>query len=83
MSRSSVAGIATGYGLDDRGIGVQVPVGSRPSMTSIHPPIPWVTGALSPEAKWLEREADRSPPTIAEVKKTWVYTSTTTYAFMA
>jgi hypothetical protein len=28
-SRSSVVGIATGYGLDDRGVGVRVPVGSR------------------------------------------------------
>jgi hypothetical protein len=28
-SRDSVVGIATGYGLDDRGIGVPVPVGSR------------------------------------------------------
>jgi hypothetical protein len=27
--RLSVVGIATGYGLDDRGIGVPVPVGSR------------------------------------------------------
>jgi hypothetical protein len=24
-----VVGIATGYGLDDRGVGIQVPVGSR------------------------------------------------------
>jgi hypothetical protein len=29
MSRDSVVGIATGYGLDDRGVGVRVPVGSR------------------------------------------------------
>jgi hypothetical protein len=29
VSRDSLAGIATGYGLDDRGIGVRVPVGSR------------------------------------------------------
>jgi hypothetical protein len=28
-SRGSVVGIATGYGLKDRGVGVQVPVGSR------------------------------------------------------
>jgi hypothetical protein len=27
-SRGSVVGIATGYGLDDRGVKVQVPVGS-------------------------------------------------------
>jgi hypothetical protein len=28
-SRDSVVGIATGYGLDDQGVGVRVPVGSR------------------------------------------------------
>jgi hypothetical protein len=28
-SRDNVVGIATGYGLEDRGVGVQVPVGSR------------------------------------------------------
>jgi hypothetical protein len=28
-SRVSAGGIATGYGLEDRGVGVQVPVGSR------------------------------------------------------
>jgi hypothetical protein len=29
QSQDSVVGIATGYGLDDRGVGVRVPVGSR------------------------------------------------------
>jgi hypothetical protein len=28
-SRDSVVGVATGYGLDDRGVGVRLPVGSR------------------------------------------------------
>jgi hypothetical protein len=28
-SRDCTVGIATGYGLDDRGVGVRVPVGSR------------------------------------------------------
>jgi hypothetical protein len=28
-SRNSVVGIATGYGLDDQGVGVRVPVGTR------------------------------------------------------
>jgi hypothetical protein len=40
------------------------------------------TGAFSSEVKGLEREADHSPPTSAEVKKTWIYTSTISYAFM-
>jgi hypothetical protein len=29
QNRDSAVGIATGYGLDDRGVGVRVPVGSR------------------------------------------------------
>jgi hypothetical protein len=29
MCRDSVLGTATGYGVDDRGVGVRVPVGSR------------------------------------------------------
>jgi hypothetical protein len=29
MSQDSVVGITTGYGLDDRRVGVRVPVGSR------------------------------------------------------
>jgi hypothetical protein len=29
------------------------------------------------------READHSPPTSAEVKKMWIYTSTLPYVFMA
>jgi ABC-type lipoprotein release transport system permease subunit len=51
----SVVGIATGYGMDDRGVGVRVPVGSRIFFTSSRPtlgptqlPIQWVPGALSP-----------------------------------
>jgi hypothetical protein len=34
------------------------------------------------EAKRQEREADHSPPTSAEIKRTWIYTSTPPYAFM-
>jgi hypothetical protein len=41
------------------------------------------TGDLSPELKRLGREADHSPPTSAQVKKTWTYTSTPPYVFMA
>jgi hypothetical protein len=46
-------GIATGYGLDDQGVGVQVLVGSRifstssrPDLGSTQPPIQWVLGAF-------------------------------------
>jgi hypothetical protein len=42
-----------------------------------------VPEALSQGVQQPGREADHSPPTIAEVKKTWVYTSTPPYVFMA
>jgi hypothetical protein len=41
------------------------------------------TGGSSPGVKRPKREADHSPPTSAEVKKTWIYTSTPPYVFMA
>jgi hypothetical protein len=47
------------------------------------PPIEGVPGALSPGVKWQGREADHSPPTNAEVKKMWIYTSTPPYVFMS
>jgi hypothetical protein len=56
---------------------------SRPVLGLTQPPIPWVPGALSPGVKWPGHEADHSPPASAEVKKTWVYTSTPPYVFMA
>jgi hypothetical protein len=86
-SRDSVVGIATGYGLDDRGVGVRVPVGvknfpfstsSRSALGHTHPPIQWVPGA-----KRQERESDHTLPTSAKVKKMWLYTSTPLYIFMA
>jgi hypothetical protein len=89
-NRDSAVGIATGYGLDDQGVGVRVPVGSRIffskssrlALGSTQPPIQWVPGALSPGVKRPGREADHSPPTSAEVKKMWIYTSTPPYTFM-
>jgi hypothetical protein len=41
------------------------------------------TGGSFPEVKRQGREADHSPPTIAEVKKMWIYTSTPLCIFMA
>jgi hypothetical protein len=56
---------------------------SRPALGSTQPPIQWVTGGSFPGVKRPGREADHSPPTSAEVKKMWIYTSTPPYAFMA
>jgi hypothetical protein len=42
-----------------------------------HPP-----GAASSWVKLPGREADHSPTTAAEVKKTWIYTSSPPYIFM-
>jgi hypothetical protein len=50
---------------------------------SSYPPIQWVPGAISPVVKRPGLEADYQPPTSAEIKKTWVYTSTPPYFFMA
>jgi hypothetical protein len=47
------------------------------------PPIQLVPGTLSQEVKRPGREADHSPPTSTELKKTWVYIFTPPYAFMA
>jgi hypothetical protein len=49
---------------------------SRPVLWATQLHIQWVSGALSPEVKPSGREADHSAPTSAEVKNTWVYTST-------
>jgi hypothetical protein len=46
----------------------------RLALGSTQPPIQWVLGAISREAKRLGPEADNSPPTSAEVKKTLMYT---------
>jgi hypothetical protein len=69
----SVVSIATGYGLDERGVGVRIPVGSKIFSNSSRP----VLGSTQ-----QVREAGHSHPTSAEVKKIWIYISTSPYAFM-
>jgi hypothetical protein len=70
--RDNAVGIATGYGLDDREVGVRVPVGSRILYSPRCPDRFWARLAsyptLSPGVKRSGREAGHSPPTIAEVK---------------
>jgi hypothetical protein len=51
--------------------------------SGVHPTsYPVVTGSLSPGVKRPGCEADHSPPSSAQVKKMWIYTSTPPYAFM-
>jgi hypothetical protein len=75
-----------------RGVGFRVPVGSRIFTSSYRPKRLYGAprllsnvnlGLLPRGVKWMEPETDHSPPTSAEVKKTWIYTSTHPYAFMA
>jgi hypothetical protein len=42
----------------------------------IQPPIQWLPRALSLGVKRSGRESDHSPPSTAEVKNAWGYTST-------
>jgi hypothetical protein len=63
IRRDSVVGTATGYGVDDRGVGVRVPVGSR--IFSPHRPDRlWAPPSLLsngyPGVKRQGREADHS-----------------------
>jgi hypothetical protein len=56
---------------------------SRPILGPTRPPVQWLPEAVSPGVKQPVREADHSPLTSAEVKKTLIYTSALPYAFMA
>jgi hypothetical protein len=90
MSRDSAVGIATGYGLDGRGVGIRVPVGARIFSSPRRPDGFWGPPSLlsngyrelSVGVKRPGREADHSPLTTADVKNTWIYTSTSPYVLM-
>jgi hypothetical protein len=84
MCDSSV-GKALGYGLDDRGSRVQFPAGAGnfslhhclQNGSGAHPAsYPMGIRSSSLGVKWPGREADHSPPSSAEVKNEWSYTST-------
>jgi hypothetical protein len=90
-SRDSSIGIATGYGLDDQGSEFESREDQEFSLLrniqtgpGAHPvSYPMDNGGPFSGVKRPRREADHSPPTSAEVKKTWIYTSPPLYAFMA
>jgi hypothetical protein len=80
----SAVGMATGYGLHDRGVkNFLFSTSSRPAPGPIQPPVQWVPEALFPGVKRQGREAEHSSPTSAEVKKMWIYTSTPPYVYKA
>jgi hypothetical protein len=88
-SRDSAAGIATGYGLDDKGPDFESLWGQEFSLhlvqtgSEAHPASnPMGTEGSFPGVKRPGCEAHYSPPTSAEVKKTWVYISIPPYAIM-
>jgi hypothetical protein len=80
MSRYNAVGIVIGYGLDDRGVGVRVPVESRifssprrPTGSGAHPSsYPLGTEGSFPGVKRPGREAEHSPQTCTEVEKMWI-----------
>jgi hypothetical protein len=91
-SRDSSVGIALGYELDDRSSRVRFQgrmgiflfiTAFRTALRPTQPLIQGVAGAISLEVKRSGRETDHSPPSKAEVKNVWSYTSTPQYAFMA
>jgi hypothetical protein len=87
-SRDSSVGIALDYGLDDRGSRVRFPAGGGnfflhhrvQNDSGAHPAsYQWVSGAISWGGGLIYlpvREVDHSPPSSAEVKNAWRYTST-------
>jgi hypothetical protein len=75
----NLCGIALGNGLGDRRFGSQEGLGififTTASRLALRPsaPIQWVPGVLFLGVKRPGREADRSPPSSAEVKNAWSY----------
>jgi hypothetical protein len=79
QSRDSAVAIATVYELGDQGVGVRGPVGQELSLLYVVQ-----TGSGAHPASYSTGTRDCIPGgTEAEVKKTWIYTSTPPYAFMA
>jgi hypothetical protein len=56
---------------------------SGTALVPTQPPIQWVSETLSLGIKQPGQEANHSPPSSAEVKNAWSYTSTPQYVFIA
>jgi hypothetical protein len=89
---TSAVGIATGYGLYDRSVGVQSPgkvkiflfsTSPIPVLRPTQPPIQWVTGTIFPGKKRPGHETYHSSSTSAKVKITLIYAYTLPCVFMA
>jgi hypothetical protein len=87
-----LSGIVLGYGLDNWGSRVRFPAGA--GNFSLHHRVQNGSGAHPASyamgsrgyfrgVKRPGREADHQPPSSTEVNKTWSYTSTSQYVFMA
>jgi hypothetical protein len=74
-NRDSLVGIATGFGMDDQGVRVRVPVGSR------RPDRLWGSSSIISNGYFTGSKADHSP-TSADVKKMWNYTYIPPHGFM-
>jgi hypothetical protein len=65
-------------GFDSRlGLGISLfTIVSRMALRPTQPPIQWVPGTFSRGVKRPGREAHHSPPSSAEIKNPWIFTST-------
>jgi hypothetical protein len=66
-----------------RGRGILFSTASRTALRPTQSPIQWVLVSFFPREKRPGREADQSPPSSAEVKNAWSYTSNSQYVCMA
>jgi hypothetical protein len=81
----SAVGIAAGYGLDVRGIEVRVAVGSKIFSSSRRPDRFWSLPSFLSDGYRGKSGRGVKPTTTTNIvnKKTWIYTFTPPYVFMA